>query len=93
VLSPVLMEHSASSIVLNLKGRRSKKIQLTTGAVKVKIVTVATVEETRYNNVISIKKELDVYSEGLVAGNHCCSKYMLQGLCELTELCACVSAV
>ena len=51
------------------------------------VATGATAEDTQFDTVM---KELEVYSEGRVVGNHCCSKYMLcepMGLCELTGLC------
>ena len=54
------------------------------GAVKVSIATATTVEDVQFDTV---KKELEVYSEGFIVGNHCCNSYILQGLCKRTELC------
>ena len=50
------------------------------------IVTAATAEDTPF---VTNKKELELelYNEGLIAGNHCNSTYILQGLCKPTGLC------
>ena len=54
------------------------------GAVKVSIATATTVEDVQFDTV---EKELEVYSEGFIVGNHYCNNYILQGLCKRTELC------